>query len=293
MPRTRKKSHCHGKVGKNHKKYHCELCPFKTNYKVALNEHVKAVHLKIKDFECEQCAFKTSYGAVWRRHIRKVHGLQIHKSTHAKSPASAEKKHSITNAATPKEKNNPGKKRSGAGDRYERRYSWKWKGKTDLFSDNQKRKSCLKRHLCGLCPKSMATRECLYQHLEDAHNIEARPKSNRVPKDDQSSVKRHLCGLCPKSMATALGLCKHLEEAHSIEIRTSFEFDSSDADSVVEVSNSGDDIDIDSIIMMNSDEEDAGNNNSKGEETTNFKCGICSRYYDDQEALFKHMSEDC
>ena len=57
----------------NVKTQECPDCDYKTTDKCHLNEHIKAVHHKIKDFLCELCSYATSRKSNLVKHISKQH----------------------------------------------------------------------------------------------------------------------------------------------------------------------------------------------------------------------------
>ena len=61
----------------NVKNQACPDCDYKTTDKCHLNEHIKAVHHKIKDFLCEQCSYATSRKSNLVKHIDKQHGRNL------------------------------------------------------------------------------------------------------------------------------------------------------------------------------------------------------------------------
>ena len=57
----------------NVKTQECPDCDYKTTDKCHLNDHIKAVHHKIKDFLCEQCSYATSRKSNLIKHMNKQH----------------------------------------------------------------------------------------------------------------------------------------------------------------------------------------------------------------------------
>ena len=55
----------------------CKKCDYQTNNKFYLRQHVKGIHLKIKDISCDLCDFQTSYNSVLKRHMIKFHVVKI------------------------------------------------------------------------------------------------------------------------------------------------------------------------------------------------------------------------
>jgi len=55
------------------KVFKCPSCPYESKLKANLKQHVKGVHLKIKDFVCDQCGEGYSLKDNLRRHIHSIH----------------------------------------------------------------------------------------------------------------------------------------------------------------------------------------------------------------------------
>jgi len=55
------------------KVFKCTSCSFESKYKYALLQHVKRVHLKIKDFTCDQCDLSFSAKGDLNIHVKRVH----------------------------------------------------------------------------------------------------------------------------------------------------------------------------------------------------------------------------
>ena len=51
----------------------CQECDYKCSEKINLQQHIKQVHLKIRDFECQDCNFKCSKKGDLQKHIKAVH----------------------------------------------------------------------------------------------------------------------------------------------------------------------------------------------------------------------------
>ena len=155
-------------------KKHCQLCPLEFNSRRLLDRHINTVHLKkgdtlkspcyqcenkasnrfkkflnelqdIRKWNCFKCAYSTS--RLWC--------LSRHEKVHAKSRRVPKKR--TSSAAAPR-------------------------GKISVSSVNERKKSCLKRHLCGLCRDSLATRRGLYKHLKQVHELQ-------ITIEDDSEVK--------------------------------------------------------------------------------------------------------
>ena len=60
-------------VNQEVKKFSCESCDYKTNYKCYLNRHVEQVHDKIKDIVCLQCDYKCSSSSDLKQHVKQIH----------------------------------------------------------------------------------------------------------------------------------------------------------------------------------------------------------------------------
>ena len=55
------------------KDFNCTLCDSKFSSNSILQQHIKQVHDKIKDFDCDLCDLKFSYNNNLQRHIKQVH----------------------------------------------------------------------------------------------------------------------------------------------------------------------------------------------------------------------------
>ena len=240
-------------------KKHCQLCPLTLNSKRLLDRHVNTVHLKIPDFECFKCYDKASDR--FKRFLNDIQDirkwncfecdystsllwcLSRHENVHAKSRRVPKK---CTSKAAPRPR-----------------------AKINVSSVIERKKSCLRRQLCGLCRDSLTTRRGLYQHLEEVHKLSVKIIDGEVSAvNDRKKLrlKRHLCGLCRDSLPTRHGLYKHLKEKHNFEC---------------EETKAQDDIDLNGNIK---DEVE--------QETTTFTCGICYRSYLEEEDLLKHLREE-
>ena len=144
-------------------KYFCRLCPLTCDSRKNLDAHVKTAHLKIPDLECDQCNYLTSDRlAKFLKDIHEISVFQCFKCSYSTSLLWRLSRHLSRH-----EKDVHAKRRV-------------WKGHTsnaesetkiNLSVVNPKKKSCLARHLCGLCPDSLESRQELYEHLEEVHNI--------------------------------------------------------------------------------------------------------------------------
>ena len=56
-----------------YKNYQCSECDQVFAYQSTLDDHVKAIHLKIKDFECSGCDQAFSQSSSLNTHIRVIH----------------------------------------------------------------------------------------------------------------------------------------------------------------------------------------------------------------------------
>ena len=53
--------------------FQCQRCEYVTNQKIVLQQHVKAVHDKIKDFKCDSCEYASSYKNALLQHVESIH----------------------------------------------------------------------------------------------------------------------------------------------------------------------------------------------------------------------------
>ena len=54
-------------------KYQCGKCSYRTKYKRDLNNHIKAIHDKIRDRVCKECGYATSNKETLKNHIKAIH----------------------------------------------------------------------------------------------------------------------------------------------------------------------------------------------------------------------------
>jgi len=71
----RAKKHRNSAKERNKDKFKCsvEECDYKCSFRGNLQNHMTAVHTKIKNFECQKCDYKFSFNNDLQRHIRTVH----------------------------------------------------------------------------------------------------------------------------------------------------------------------------------------------------------------------------
>jgi len=55
--------------------YNCEECEYDTTNKTWLKQHIKAVHMRIKDFICSHCSYASSWKKHLTRHMKSKHGV--------------------------------------------------------------------------------------------------------------------------------------------------------------------------------------------------------------------------
>ncbi|KAL3272251.1 hypothetical protein HHI36_022733 [Cryptolaemus montrouzieri] len=64
------------------KKYKCEICYYSSSRKYILTNHVKSIHLGIKDHKCTQCSYQTTAKSNLKQHVNSVHlGIKKYKCT--------------------------------------------------------------------------------------------------------------------------------------------------------------------------------------------------------------------
>ena len=120
------------------KKYSCDVCEFRTNYRSSLLRHVNSTHGKIKRgksiFTCSatrRCKYKTTNSNQLRRHMATVHD-KVYSCQHCEFKTNNKKileKHKIQ----------------------------QHRGKSRAI------------HSCGVCKLAFTTRENFQQHLDEAH----------------------------------------------------------------------------------------------------------------------------
>ena len=59
------------------KPFSCNHCNYISSYKSYLENHVKYLHLRIKDYQCHQCKRTFSKKYELKKHVKKIHEYQI------------------------------------------------------------------------------------------------------------------------------------------------------------------------------------------------------------------------
>ena len=267
--------------------HECDQCDYKAAQKITLTRHIESAHKKIRPFSCHLCDYKASRKDHLKRHIKVIHEkikFPCHMCDYKASLAENlrahvrrvhDKKVIHDKSTAPKEN-------------------------VKLPSVNRKKKSCSKRHLCGLCSSFLPTSQGLFQHLKEIHQINV---------STSEALSSHPSGLCSNSLPAKDGLDEHLGEVHKIEVapmKQNKQYSEEHMDQALQEIMVGEpvyrcskkyNIPVRSLIdrMKSLGIILAPAQRSPSEQPKhgmNFTCGICDSSFDGEEALFEHLRED-
>ena len=68
------------------KRFHCNLCSFKTDHRTLLKRHISGVHEKKRDYTCEICGLNFSQKASATRHVKSMHKIFGNSQEYIKVP---------------------------------------------------------------------------------------------------------------------------------------------------------------------------------------------------------------